>query len=88
MSEIGKSSPPRDRSHQRMQENAIAALWALALVVTGCLILSSLSQNARRDECMMRGAALCSDGHWSVRRTQAGGPHMGLADYIKESRNW
>jgi hypothetical protein len=88
MTQIGKSSPPRERSHQRMQENAIGALWALALVVTGCLILSGLSQNARRAECLMRGAALCNDGYWSVRQTQAAGPQMGLADYIKGSRDW
>ena len=86
MTQIGKSPPPGDHSRQR--ENVIGALWALVLVVTGCLLLSSLSQNARRDECLMRGAALCDNGHWSVRHTQAAAPQMGLADYIKESRNW
>lgn len=88
MTQIGKSPPPGDYSRQRMRENAIGALWALVLVVTGCLVLSGLSQNARRDECLMRGAALCDDGHWPVRHTQAAAPQMGLADYIKESRNW
>ena len=86
MTQIGKSPPPGDHSRQR--ENVIGALWALVLVVTGCLLLSSLSQNAQRDECLMRGAALCDNWHWAVRHTQAAAPQMGLADYIKESRNW
>ena len=88
LTQIGKRTPPSDHARRRMQENVFGALWALALVVTGCLVLNGLSQNARRDECLMRGAALCSNGQWSQRQTEAGGPRAGLADYLKGSRNW
>jgi hypothetical protein len=93
MTEIGKPPPPGEHSRRHMQENAFGALWALALVVTGCLVLNSLSQNARRDECLMRGAALCSEadaspGYRSQRQIQAVAHHVGLAAYLKGSRNW
>jgi hypothetical protein len=71
-----------------MHENAMSALWVLVLIGAGCLVLNGLSQNARLDECLMRGAALCGDGHWAQRQTGAAARQVGLADYLKGSRNW
>jgi hypothetical protein len=88
MPQIGNPASAGDLSRRRMQENAFGALWAIALVVTGCLVLNGLSQNARRDECLMRGAALCSDTDVSHRQTQAAADRVGLAAYLKGSRSW
>lgn len=93
MHEIGTASLSGDHLRRRARENAMSALWVMVLIGTGCVVLNGLSQNARRDECLMRGAALCSSaeasfGYRSQRQTQAAAHHIGLAAYLKGSRNW
>jgi hypothetical protein len=84
---------PGEHSRRRVRENGMSALWVLILLGTGTVVLDGLSQNARHDECVMRGAALCSDarasyGHRSWRQTQATARGIGIAAYLKGSRNW
>jgi hypothetical protein len=93
MTQTGHPTAPGDQSKRHVRENVFGMLWATALVVTGCLVLNGLSQNARRDECLMRGAALCSEaeafsGYRSQRQTRAAAHYVDLATYLKGSRNW
>ena len=93
MSGSGHARAPGEHSRLRMRENGMCALWVLILLATGTLVLNSLNQKVRRDECLMRGAALCSDAgasyeHRSWRQMQAATQGIGIAAYLKGGRNW
>ena len=73
--------------------NAAVALWIAFLIAVGCIIFSGLEEGARRDRCLLRGAALCHDSRSAglpLSRPQVLRFERALdfAAYLKKSRAW
>jgi hypothetical protein len=80
------NSTPTNVARRIDRENLAAGLWLAFLISVGCLLLNSFAESARRDECLMRGAAICMN--WSQPRTQAAGKRTGIVEYLKNTRTW
>lgn len=76
-----------------MLGNPAGALWIAFLIAVGCIIVGGLEEGARRDRCLLRGAALCHDSRSTalplsqlqVLRSERA---VDFAAYLKKSRAW
>jgi hypothetical protein len=84
---------PDDRWRDVARGNVLGMLWTALLIGAGCVVIIGLAGRAKRDDCLMRGAALCGDGRpMAERRSQsptlASEQKVGVAAYLKGSRDW
>lgn len=85
------SSGPEDQ--RILQQNVAAGLWLALLIGIGQFVLYELAENARHEECLMRGALPCSkvvhmgltswdQYDWYTRQRES------LAERLKSQRPW
>jgi hypothetical protein len=93
MQQIAPSTPQvGDSARQLARENLAGTVWMVLLIGAGCFVLDGFAESARRKGCLMRGAALCDHiktraGQWH-RQTLVAEQHIGMATYLKGSRDW
>ena len=75
-----------DATRRTDWENLVVGLWLALLIGAGCWLLNALAESALREECLMRGAALCVDR--SQPRAPVPAKRKWIANYLKNSRNW
>jgi len=76
-----------------MLRNAAGALWVAFLIGVGSIVFSGLEKGARRDRCLLRGAALCHDSNFTaLPLSQLQGLRferaVDFAAHLKKSRTW
>jgi len=76
-----------------MRENVAAGTWLAMLVTLGCILLTALHTSAQRDECVMRGGAICSEiiqarAGWSQPLSKPPKGRANIAEHLKNSRRW
>jgi hypothetical protein len=74
-----------------MLQNIAAGAWLAFLIGFGCIVLDAYAESARRQECVMRGAAVCSgipSMAGPAREEPGAHTRTGLAEHLKYSRRW
>ena len=93
MHQISENDMSDGGAHEIMLQNVAAGLWVVLLIGVGCFVLNAFAESARRDECVMRGAATCTN-IFSRRMNQSElqrppkKEHAGIGDYLKSGRVW
>ena len=93
MRQMASSTSQLADSPQRLaRENLVGLAWITLVIGTGYFVLHGITERVRRDECVMRSAALCADSRTnasqSQRQTLADEQHVGIAAYLKGGRDW
>ena len=74
-----------------MLQNIAAGAWLVFLIGFGCIVVDAFAESARRQECVMRSAAVCSgipSMASSAREEPGAYTRTGLAEHLKYSRRW